>query len=280
MRFTRALSLLILVSCQLPACGDDDTDEPTQNAGGAGGKTANAGSSAGAGGSTTTKSDAGSSTASGDVPCTDQSIMQLHLFDTPSTGAVADESNQDGVIQTFIDATAAASGGTEAKAGFVYGRFTDDGFERVNLSDYEAFDSKDWDIAVRRYVIRLNSGVSGPSTVTGARTKADTLFADVTEAPTDLPYRTEQYFTDDCTYVNDGTGINSPATALASFWSYQSCLAMTHNVYVLELANSRHVKLEVMAYYTLNNQKTCDETGQVPMPTGAGNIRFRWAFLD
>jgi hypothetical protein len=57
---------------------------------------------------------------------------------------------------------------------------------------------------------------------------------------------------------------------------------MTHNVYVIALKEpkQRHVKLEVLSYYVPENQKICDETGAVPMPTGAGNMRIRWAFLD
>ena len=46
------------------------------------------------------------------------------------------------------------------------------------------------------------------------------------------------------------------------------------------LPDGRHVKLQIVAYYALANQRVCDETGKVPMPSGAGNMRLRWAFLD
>jgi hypothetical protein len=63
---------------------------------------------------------------------------------------------------------------------------------------------------------------------------------------------------------------------------YPMCVQMTHNVYVIALKEpkERHVKLEVLSYYTPDKQKICDETGQVPMPSGAGNMRIRWAFID
>ena len=57
---------------------------------------------------------------------------------------------------------------------------------------------------------------------------------------------------------------------------------MTHNVYIVETTRpkKRHVKLEVMSYYYPDRQQICDETGMVPMPSGAGNMKWRWAFID
>jgi HmuY protein len=204
----------------------------------------------------------------------------LRLSSTPNTDRIAEEPAAPGTFQTYIDATA---GGTNTAKGFIYARFTDQGLKPVAISDEDAFTSLAWDIAFRRYVIRLNSGVSGPGDVTGARTRAKTEFASVNSVPDNLEYRTEEYFTgDNCDFVNDGSGIGAPATALASFWSYSACLAMTHNVYVVSLKEpkQRHVKLEVLAYYNPESQAVCDETGEVPMPSGAGNIRIKWAFLD
>jgi hypothetical protein len=176
-----------------------------------------------------------------------------------------------------VDAT---GGGLNATESYVYARFTDKGLIKVELTDEEAFESLDWDIALRRYVIRLNSGVSGPGEVTAARTAPMTQFADLKEVPANLELRTEQYFSEDgCEFLADTSGIGAPGTALASYWTYQSCVQMTKNVYVLALPRKRHVKLEVLAYYSLENQKVCDATGKVPSPSGAGSVRLRWDFL-
>jgi hypothetical protein len=94
-----------------------------------------------------------------------------------------------------------------------------------------------------------------------------------------LSYRSEAYFTDTCEYVAD-TGVGSPVTALSSFWEYSSCLKMTNNVYVLALASGRHVKLQVLSYYPPDNQQRCQDTGAISQPSGAGQLRIRWAFLD
>jgi len=213
-----------------------------------------------------------------EVACTDQSISQLMLFEEPSPNGVLSEESNGAVFETVVDASA---GGTNATQSFVYARFTDQGLQKVPLSDEDAFTSGDWHIAIRRYVLRLNSGVSGPGSVTGARTTPETNFDTLVRAPdgAEVPYRAEQYFTENCDYLSDG-GIGGPSTALASYWKYQECVQMTGNVFVLALPDGRHVKLQVVAYYALPNQRVCDETGKVPMPSGAGNIRLRWAFLD
>jgi hypothetical protein len=103
------------------------------------------------------------------------------------------------------------------------------------------------------------------------------------DAPPDgLEYRSEQYYTDSCELVPDGSGLGSPGTALQSFWEYPGCVKMTGNVYVVELASGRHLKLTVTSYYDPAVQETCQSTDTIDMtaPTGAGNLRIRWAFLD
>ena len=212
-----------------------------------------------------------------EVPCIDQSITQLMLFDEPAPARVPEEEEIDGALETTIDAT---GGGLTPNSSFIYARFTEDGFEQLDLGDEEAFESDAWQIAMRRYVIRMNSGVAGPGAITVARTAPKTDFYELDAEPDGLDYRTEEYFSESCDFVSDGSGIGAPATALASFWNYSGCLEMTGNVYVVALEDGRHVKLQVLAYYTPENQAICDETGKVPMPSGAGFLRIRWAFLD
>jgi hypothetical protein len=253
MRATRAL-LSILMALGFAACGDDGA--PQQHDGG------------------------GSDVPTRKVPCTDKSVEQLVLFNDPSNAPVRLESSANGTFHNFVDAT---GGGMTPSTSFVYARFTDNGLEQVDIGDEGAFQSLAWDIAFRRYVIRLNSGVSGPGNVTAARTAPATTFDALSDVPGDLEYRTESYFTDSCDFVNDGSGLpGGPGTALSSFWSYQMCLSMTHNVYVIQLERpkQRHLKFQVTSYYTPTNQQICDMTGVVPSPSGAANLRMQWAFLD
>jgi hypothetical protein len=251
MRSAVALPLILSLSwCSVVACGDDGADADVEVSG-----------------------------KLNEVRCTDQSISKLTLLsDEPNPAEVINDQQADGFL-TEIDVTA---GGMSPKHPYVYMKFSEEGLKPVAINDEEAFESLDWDIAARRYVIRLNSGVSGPGLVKGGRTKPKTTFDSVEDVPDGLEFRVEEYFTDSCDFINDSSGIGSPGTALASFWSYEMCVAMTHNVYVVQVnrPKPRHVKLEVMSYYFPDRQKICDETGTVPEPTGAGHMKLRWAFLD
>jgi hypothetical protein len=229
-------------------------------------------------GGTPPATDPGTETPAREVPCTDQSFQELVLYGEPSQREVRDESSENGVFQSYIDAQ---GGGLSPTESFVYVRFTDEGLQRVDISDEAAFSSLDWHMAVRRYFIRLNSGVSGPGEITGAVTTGMPTFDSVSSVPDGLEYRSEAYFTESCELVTDSS-LMSGATVLTSFASYTGCVTMSHNVFVvaLDTPSPRHVKLEVLSYYTPENQQMCDETMAVPMPTGAGNIRIKWAFLD
>lgn len=212
------------------------------------------------------------------VDCTDQSILQLGLFDTVNAATI-ENTEAAGVFTSKIDATA---GGLSPTKSFVYARFTATGLERVDVSDEAAFNSTAWDIAFRRFVVRTNGGISGPGCVTVARTATSTTFDGLTTAPTGLAERTEEYFLDPptCEYVPDGSGLGSPGVAMQSFWSYAACVAMTRNVFVLTVADGKKVKLFVDSYYSAAKQAECDATGEMPTgTTGSGNLVVKWAFL-
>ncbi|MBZ0119979.1 MAG: HmuY family protein [Sandaracinaceae bacterium] len=217
-------------------------------------------------------------TAPAAVPCTDESVLDLALFTAASSANITNTPEGAG-FATHVDAT---GGGFSPTQSYVYARFTDTGLTRVDIGDEAAFDSMDWDIAFRRFVIRLNSGPSGPSCVSGARTASGTDFDTLAAVPDALEYRTEEYYTGTCEMVPDGSGLMSPGVALQSFWEYPGCVQMSGNVYVIRLANGRRLKLTVTSYYEPAVQETCDTTGAIDMmtPSGAGNIRLRWAFLE
>jgi len=273
MRITSTLHLVhtgcFCLVLALSACGDDDTPPPTTDAG----------------------TDLGAADAGPDdlgalplcepttVPCVDESIGLLDLFDVANPAPITEEGTAAGEFTTLIDA---AGGGMAPSLSFVYARFTDTGLAKVDISDEAAFVSTDWDIAFRRYVFRVNSGVGGPSCVQAGRTAPSTTFDTLTAVPdpTTITYRTESYLTATCAIVPDGAGLGAPATALSSFWSYPGCVSMTGNVYVVALRGGRHVKLQVLSYYSPANQTSCDTTMMVSTPSGAGNVRVRWAFLD
>jgi hypothetical protein len=211
------------------------------------------------------------------VECTDQSVQQLSLY-RPANNVTIGNTVDSGVFTSSIDAT---GGGIDPTKAYVYAKFTEQGLTAVAVGDEDAFNSSDWDVAFRRFIIRLNSGVSGPSCVTAARTSTGTTFDAVTAVPAGLDYRTEEYFTPapSCAYVPDGSGLMSPGVALQSFWEYPGCVKMTGNVFVLSLADGRHVKLVVTNYYGDAAQMQCDTMGTIPQPSGSGNVKVKWAYL-
>jgi hypothetical protein len=166
---------------------------------------------------------------------------------------------------------------------YTYGKFTEQGLQKVNLGDQDSLTSMEWDIAFRRYVVRINSADSGPSCVQAARIPGTAKFEEVTTLPDNLSYHQDDTFTaaPDCTLIPDGSGLpDSPATALSSYWEYPGCLKMTNNVFAIELADGKHVKFTVDDYYAPSVQDQCQSTGMVPMSSPGANFIVRWAYVQ
>ncbi len=262
---------LLGVVALLAACGDDGSSTggaPPEGGGGAGG-----GASGGGGA-------AAVCTEPVDVPCEDDVILAMNLKTNVSPGDISNEAEGAGFI-SIIDATAGGAFNPNPPS-YTYGRFTETGLEKVDITDEDALASMDWDIAFRRYVGRINSGHSGPSCVAAARLPGTPDFDGIMSVDADLTFRTDEYFTDSCDLVPDGTGLEgSPATALSSYWTYPGCVQMTDNVYILRLADGRTLKLTVTNFYDDAAQEQCDTSDSLPAgDTGSGTIRVRWAFVQ
>jgi hypothetical protein len=264
--FFGAAACLVVTPIACGSSGGDDDDEPSNAA---------QSSSASTGGSS-----AGGAACSmpTDVLCEDEVILGMDLRDNSSPGAITSMADGTGFISN-IDAT--AGGAFMVDTSYTYGKFTDQGLNKIDVSDEAALTSMDWDIAFRRYVVRINSGHSGPSCVTAARIPGTPDYAAIAALPEGLTFRKDEYFTSSCELIPDGTGLEgSPATALSSYWTYPTCVQMTGNVYVIELADGRHVKFVVDSYYNATAQQQCQMAGSLPPgDTGAANFVVRWAFL-
>lgn len=212
------------------------------------------------------------------VPCEDEVFQQMNLQPTVASGVVRNEPDGEG-FRSFIDATAGGAFASDPDA-YVYARFTDSGLEKVDISDEASLESMDWDIAFRRYIVRINSGHSGPSCVQAARLSGTPDYDTLAEAPDNLRLRSDAYFTDSCDLIPDGSGLGAPATALSGYWTYSRCVAMNGAVYVLVLADGRRLKLTFTHFYNEEAQAECNETGAISATdAGAANIQIRWAFL-
>jgi hypothetical protein len=266
-------------------CSSDDGTETTPTGqGGAGASTATGGNGTGLTGTGGNATGGNGAYICGPeaVDCESEITAEMDLKSEPAPGLVANEADGDGWV-SIIDAF--AGGAFPPLHSYVYGRFTDSGLEKVLVSDTGSLSSMDWDIAFRRFVIRINSAYSGPSCVARAQLAGPPEYESVTELPTGLTFQEDEYFTSNCTLIEDGAGLGSPATALGGFWTYTDnhCLQMTENVYVLQLATGRHVKLEVTHYYAPQAQEECQTNGVITTPEedrGPANIRIRWAFVE
>jgi hypothetical protein len=199
------------------------------------------------------------------------------MTDKPAAGLVVDEALDDGTHRVEVDASA---GGFPPTEGFVYARFTPAGLEKVELGDDDAMESLDWDIAFRRFVIRVNSGSGGPSCVTAALPNESVAFDDVDASFSD-PGAVESFYDEQCKLETESSGVGSPDTLLHSFWVYPGCVAMSDQVFVLGLRDGRRVKLAVEQYYgDAEVQRACNELGTLPAgATKSGHLVLRWSDL-
>lgn len=210
------------------------------------------------------------------VACVDQMIDQMRLFPTVNPGTVTTEVKPGGVFESQIDARA---GGMMPTLSFIYVKFTDQGLQKVAIGDEQAFESMDWDIAFRRYLIRSNSGASGPSCVEAA--ESGVPFANLTTVPGALGFEKDLYLEPPaCMATGPMNELGGPLTAIGTFFSYAMCLQMTGEAFVIRLKDGRHVALEVLAYYPKAVQDACNASGTLPSGTSGGSqYHIRWKFL-
>lgn len=213
-----------------------------------------------------------------EVECRDATLVDLEMNPDQVSPGLIDNSDQGGFFHTTVDATAGGFGGDGA---YVYAKFTKDGLVKVDITDDDSFERMDWDIAFRRFVIRLNSGMGGPSCVTAGRTGVNTDFEALAAVPDGMTFSEEQFMTPGtCDVISDGSGLpNAPGVVLQSYWEYANCLQMTGNVYVLQLADGHDVKFVVTHYYAEAAQQDCNETGANDA-SGSAHLQFNWAFLN
>ncbi|MEW5739073.1 MAG: HmuY family protein [Myxococcota bacterium] len=272
--------------CVLPVGGGAGGGMGGGAGGGMGGGTGGGGDDAGAGGGTGGGGDdAGTGGGSGmcmatTVACSDAAIIELDLKTPVSPdGVTSNVADGTGWLST-IDARA---GGLTPTQSYVYAKFTATGLVKVELGDEAALDSMDWDIAFRRFVIRLNGGDSGPSCVSAGVMPPGTMYDTVTSPPAGLVYEVDNFLDRPtaCTFIDDGSGLTtSPNTALDAFYEYTTCVRMTGRVFVVQTRDGRHIKLTVTTYYaTTAAQTSCNTTGNSNMTPG-GTVRLRWQYLD
>ncbi len=218
-------------------------------------------------------------------PCQDQAILALDLKKPVAPGLIT-SSAVDGGYVSVVDATAGSDGLSPVTDSFVYGKFTSAGLTKVAVGDEAALDSMDWDIAFRRYVVRLNGGPSGPSCVGASALPVGTSYDALAAVSSGAGYAVDAYYADTpaaCTFVADSAGLGtSPATALSSYYQYPNqCVQMTSRVYAVQTADGHHLKLTLDGYYfPVSAQVYCNTYGSKQGGSVSATLTLRWAFLD
>jgi hypothetical protein len=201
-------------------------------------------------------------------------VLDLSLHEEVTEGEVETTKDGDDFVTT-IDAS--AGGYTEAQNNpWTYVKFETDGAVRVDIGDETALVSEDWDLAGHRFVLRLNGGSSGPSCV-GAAAVPSSTYEELKAVPAGVTYNTDDFYTDDCTMINDSSGLpGSPQVVLGPWWEYPGCVATTGTPFLVQVADGRVLKMVVEEYYSNGEQEICNETGSGGTHSGYYTIRWAW----
>jgi hypothetical protein len=121
---------------------------------------------------------------------------------------------------------------------------------RVEIGDMEALESADWDVAFKRFVLRNNSGDSGPGQ--GGALRIGLPFDTVNlETLGDRELPTEAWFDADCNLTQDDSG--APVTTFSGWSEYdQAAHVLTPApdvTYLVSGGTGKLYKLAILDYY-------------------------------
>lgn len=172
-----------------------------------------------------------------------------------STGSV-DVTESGGVFSATIDASA---GGMDLSRSNPFVYLDLETGTRVDITDFEALQETDWDLAFKRVLIRTNSSDSGPGQVMLAKLSLTTF-----EAVTAAPDSAEAYYTDitldeECELLIDPIGnpiaainhlnMNNPSGS-ASWYNYDGGVSPnTGDIYIVRNdGDDTTYKLEILSW--------------------------------
>jgi hypothetical protein len=211
------------------------------SSGGTAGTAAGGSSGAGTGGGITGGSGGGTS-------CTSARNALLNPVDKVSTGDV--EILEQLPSSTVILVNASAGGFNQAAANpYVYLKLSDT--TKLDITDPAAFESSEWDVALKRDVIRTNSADSGPGQGGAFRVSGKTFDQVTIGDAGSLDH--DDFLDDACNAQVDATG--KPLTAFSDWYDYNEATMYVSPkllVWIVQAANgSSFYKLVILDYYAL-----------------------------
>jgi hypothetical protein len=259
-------SLVLILAAPLAACSDNDTSNPDTSSssseqptgggsGGAGGSSASSSSSSANSGSSSANSgsssaNSGSSSASGGSGslCSAARDQALGPIDTASVGDVKVLSTSGSAQTLYIDAS--AGGFMEQKKNpWVYLSLKTGA--KVAVSDVASFTSTEWDLAIKRPLLRTNSGDGGLGQG-GAAFLDGKAFADVTAADAaSAGLKPEVWFDAECNLNMDPTG--AIVTTFDGWYDYDAStngLTPHPGTFIVRGGDGGLYKVGILNYYT------------------------------
>ena len=207
------------------------------------------------------------------VSCVDEMILDLSYQTTVAQTEVTNIREGQQWI-TAVDATAGGFQNASTNP-WIYFKFTDEGAEKVEISDEDSLESMEWHLAAHRYKIRLNSGSGGPSCVK-ASALLESTYEELTEVPEGLTFYEDTYYNDDCTLIGDSFGMGGAQFYMSNWWDYPGCVATTGVPFIIQIEDGRRLRLRVDSYYE-SGQDECNENGT--MGVGSARLSMRWGFF-
>jgi hypothetical protein len=174
--------------------------------------------------------------------------FDVRPIDSVSMGMVkiSESPAGSGVWTAEVEATAGGPSGYGSNP-FVYLDLI--GNKKVDIDDVAARKSQGWDVAFKRWQIKINSGDSGPGGVRISRVGNKTL-ADVKTAPS-IGFEEDLYFNDKCEVQQDSIG--GLATVVSDWYDYEmgtNRLIPKTEVWVLKRRDGQgHIKVQLTGYY-------------------------------
>jgi hypothetical protein len=202
------------------------------------------------GGGSETGADAGTpdAEAAPDAGCEPTAALPFawRPIESVSTGTVS-TTPVGGYTEATIDATAGGSMDYPNNP-FIYVDLQTG--TKVDIDDVEAYSSDTWDLAIKRMVIRMNGGDSGPENVAAAIVFNAPDLASVTASPPDNEFIEDDWADDNCELI--AGPLDEPLTVFGNWYEYDvntHVLTPQPYVYVVRTRDGTKVKLRIDTYY-------------------------------
>lgn len=188
----------------------------------------------------------GGATSTPPRACSGALKQELGLVDEVSSSQVAVVNETAAERTIYVDASAGGIQGQDAHA-WVYVSLATG--QAVALTDLAALESSDWDLAFKRFVVRTNSGDSGPGRGGAIRVALDWEQVDEsTLGNKALPI--EEWFDEDCTLnVDENEELITTFTGWSEYNETTHVLNAADVTYIAAGADGALYKVQILDYY-------------------------------